>query len=173
MPGREGSPGRSHGRVLHMDADALAFIRRHAADDYPRECCGILAGRRFPDGSRRVVWVRRAANIVEDMADRRYEIDPRDLLRADKDAREQGLEILGYYHSHPDGTAEPSELDAQRAWPDYSYVIVAIREGIAQEVRSWVFDEALQRFLEERVVITAAASHREPVAGVEGCEPEG
>lgn len=162
-PGQVMPAQRADRRVLQLDAASLALIRRHAEEDYPRECCGILAGRLLPDGVRRVAWVRRATNIVEGhRAHREYEIDPRDLLRADKDARAQGLDVLGYYHSHPDGRAEPSALDAERAWPSYSYVIVAVRDGEAREVRSWVFDEAQGRFFEEPVVVSPAPAQQGP-----------
>lgn len=75
---------------------------------------------------------------------RRYSIAPEDMLQVQKQAREQGLSILGIYHSHPDHVAEPSECDRELAWPEYAYVIVSVRKGKAVDVQNWALDSEHQ-----------------------------
>ncbi len=103
----------------------LEEISAHGEEGYPQEICGVLVG---PRGSSRVTEARRASNIVVDRATDRYEIDPRDLLRIQRDCDERGLDVLGYYHSHPDHPAQPSVTDASRAWAGPVYVIVSVVE---------------------------------------------
>jgi proteasome lid subunit RPN8/RPN11 len=113
-------------------------IRREGELAYPAECCGVLGGR--VGESKEVV---RLVPVVNRRTDdpRRYLISPDDLLRITLELRRSALEVLGYYHSHPDHPAAPSEFDSQHAWPWYSYVIVRIDRGRASEVTSWVLED--------------------------------
>lgn len=90
-----------------------------------------------------------ATNIAE-AATRRFEIDPAELLALHRSCRERGLEVVGYYHSHPDGKPQPSELDRRQAWPETSYLIVVVDRGEAGEVRSWRLRD--DRFVPEHLL---------------------
>jgi proteasome lid subunit RPN8/RPN11 len=105
---------------------AVESIRAHGAEGYPHEICGIMLG---PTGEGRVTEVRRARNIIVDRARDRYEIDPRDHIRIQREADAEGLDIVGYYHSHPDHPAQASRFDTERAWAGYVYVIVSVQNG--------------------------------------------
>ena len=109
---------------------------------YPNEGCGIFLGLAGAGaGEAEVVEVRRGTNLREDRARDRYILDPTDILRAEKDARELGLEVVGFWHTHPDHPARPSRYDADHAWPDYVYVIMAIQSGKQVDVTAWVLEE--------------------------------
>jgi proteasome lid subunit RPN8/RPN11 len=121
-------------------SEALADeIRRHGESAYPAECCGALVGR--TDGGAKVVL--RLAPAVNRRTDdpHRYLIAPDDLRRLDADIRAAGLEIVGYYHSHPDHPAVPSAFDTEHAWPWYSYLIVQVDHGRGAGMASWVLDD--------------------------------
>ena len=112
----------------------MAEIRREGERAYPAECCGVLAGR--PGENREVIRFMPVVNRRTDDP-HRYLISPDDLRRAEAEVREAGLEVLGFYHSHPDHPAVPSAFDAEHAWPWYSYIIVRVDRGRAAEVSSW------------------------------------
>jgi proteasome lid subunit RPN8/RPN11 len=129
-------------------------IEEHAQEGYPEECCGFLIGQ--PGERKEVRDVRRASNVVETNRERRYVIDPREILRADREARASGHEILGFYHSHPDHPARPSTFDESHAtWSGYSYVIMSIVGGNPNDLRSWVIDTEGGPFRAETLSITA------------------
>ncbi|MGK7890872.1 MAG: M67 family metallopeptidase [Leptolyngbyaceae cyanobacterium] len=149
--------------TLAISSDQIANIRAHAVSTYPEECCGILLGRMdlAAEVTRTVVEVWPVTNAWGDeaktaiaplddrsaqnlTAERRYWIDPKELLAAQKAGRERGLQIIGIYHSHPDHPAVPSECDRTLAWSDYSYIIVSVPDGKATDVLSWTLDEDRQ-----------------------------
>ena len=125
-------------------------IRAHAEAAYPNECCGFLVGR-AEDDHKSVVALIKADNTRTDAAHHRYLITPEAYLEAERLAESRGLEILGFYHSHPDAPARPSEYDRTHALPACSYVIVSVRDRSAGELTSWVLSEDYERFEEERV----------------------
>lgn len=132
-------------------------IRAHGAADYPHECCGFLVG--WADGE--AVTVTRtvpAANLRDDSPRNRFEIDPGDLVKTDRAARADGLGVVGFYHSHPDAPARPSEFDREHAWTGYCYVIVSVPAGRPQEMRNWRLAEDHQAFAEDEIVITEETS---------------
>ena len=106
------------------------------------------------DGLRRVIERVRPTDNVFDASqrDRRFAIDPLELMRAERDAAGAGLLVIGFYHSHPDHPARPSEFDRSRAWPFYSYVIVSIRSREVVDMRSWVLDDASGSFEPQEIV---------------------
>jgi proteasome lid subunit RPN8/RPN11 len=120
---------------VRIARDAFDEIRRHAEEGYPNEICGIMIG---PRGDGGVTEVRRARNLNESMAATRYDMDPRDQLRVQREADERGYDILGYYHSHPDHGAYFSKTDEARAWMNVSYVVVAVNRGHAEDARAFV-----------------------------------
>ncbi len=131
---------------LHLTRARRSFLRAHAATDYPHECCGFLIGRHI---RRRTTIVRRvlpAANTRADSPRTRFEIDPGTFVKADRAARAEGLTVVGFYHSHPDATAQPSEYDREHAWPGYCYVIVSVRNGCPQEMNNWLLRDDRSQF---------------------------
>ncbi len=126
-------------------------IQAHAKATFPEECCGFLVG---PNAEpRRVASLRRATNVVDTNRERRYVIDPREFLALEKEIRGTGHEVLGYYHSHPNHPAEPSEFDRSHAWPWYSYVILSIVDRTPADLRAWVLDGTTSTFGPEPVRI--------------------
>jgi proteasome lid subunit RPN8/RPN11 len=124
--------------TLRIPGGLLDEIRRHGEAAYPAECCGALAGRGGGEG-KEVVRLAPAVNRRTDDP-HRYLIAPDDLRRLEAKLRAEGLEIVGYYHSHPDHPAVPSAYDTAHAWPWYSYLIVRIEQGRAQEAASYTLD---------------------------------
>jgi len=116
---------------------SMEAIQSHGAEGYPHEICGIMVG---PRGNRTVTEVKRARNIVVDRARDRYEIDPRDHIRIQREADAAGLDIVGYYHSHPDHPAQASRFDTERAWAGYVYLIVAVHQGQPVDTNAFVAD---------------------------------
>jgi len=117
---------------------AFEAIQAHGAEGYPNEICGIMLG---PQGDRTVTAVRRARNIIVERSRDRYEIDPLDHIRIQREADAAGLDIVGYYHSHPDHPARASVFDTERAWAGYVYVIVSIENGKPVDANAFVADE--------------------------------
>ena len=129
---------------------ALEDIQAHGAEGYPHEICGIMVG---PRGDGLVTEVRRARNLIVERARDRYEIDPRDHIRIQKEADAMGFDIVGYYHSHPDHPAQASRFDTERAWAGYVYLIVSIQEGKAVDANCFVADKDGGPFHPEPLVV--------------------
>jgi len=136
--------------ALELAAADMEAIGRHAERTYPEECCGFLLGQ-ARDGATRVERVAPAANERQDSRHNRFVMSPETVLAAHKEARTAGLSVVGYYHSHPDHPAEPSEFDREHAWPGLSYLIVSVREGEVDRARSWRLRDDRERFDEERL----------------------
>ena len=138
---------------LQLTEEHTQAIRAHAAEDYPHECCGFLVGR--ADGeSVAVIRTIPAGNTRDDSPRNRFEIDPGEMVRTDRAARAEGLGVVGFYHSHPDAPAIPSEFDREHAWMGYCYVIVSVRLGQAREMRNWRLAEDHQGFEEDPIRIS-------------------
>jgi proteasome lid subunit RPN8/RPN11 len=125
--------------MLRLPGPLADEIRRHGETAYPAECCGALVGRVEGD-AKAVVRLAPAVNRRTDDP-HRYLIAPDDLRRLEAGVRAEGLEIVGYYHSHPDHPAAPSAFDADHAWPWYSYVIVRVDRGRGADLASWRLDD--------------------------------
>lgn len=123
-------------KVIEFADGVIPVIRREGERAYPAECCGLLIGRAAEERYF-VASAYPCRNLKADEA-ARYEVDPRDFLRADRLAREQGLDVIGAYHSHPDQPPAPSPVDAREALQGFVYVIVEVRAGKASELRSWL-----------------------------------
>ncbi len=137
---------------LQITPEHDAAMRSHAAADYPHECCGFLVG--TSDGD--TVTLARtvpAANTRDDSPRNRFEIDPGELVRTDRAARAEGFGVVGFYHSHPDVPAVPSEFDREHAWPGYCYVIVSVRGGEPVEMRNWQLREDRSGFDEDEITV--------------------
>jgi proteasome lid subunit RPN8/RPN11 len=121
-----------------LSGSLLDELRREAELAYPAECCGVLGGR--GDKVKEVIRLVPVANRRTDDP-HRYLILPDDLRRVTDDLRQMELEVLGFYHSHPDHPAAPSAFDTEHAWPWYSYLIVGVNAGRAAELASWQLNE--------------------------------
>lgn len=120
---------------MKIQRNAIEAIRTHGAEGYPNEICGIMVG---PPGDHTVTEVKRARNTVVDRARDRYEIDPRDQIRIQREADAAGLDIVGYYHTHPDHPAQASRFDTDRAWAGYVYLIVSVHGGKPVDANAFV-----------------------------------
>ena len=125
--------------TIRLSTSLLDEIRRHGERAYPAECCGALVGR-IAEGVKEVVRLAPAVNRRIDDP-HRYLIAPDDLRRLETEIRRESLEVVGYYHSHPDHPARPSAFDTEHAWPWYSYLIVRIDRARAADAASWVLDD--------------------------------
>jgi len=134
----------------------LDTIRQHGADAYPEEGCGFLLGSVTDDGENRGTDVYPVANRTHADRTRRYELTADDYRAADEAARDQGLDVVGVYHSHPDHPARPSETDLEKApFPGYSYVIVSVHDGTPHEVTAWTLAPDRSEFHREDVDVPA------------------
>ena len=132
--------------ALALEPAVTRAIREHGAEAYPHECCGALIGR---DGVVSAAFA--LPNTTEEGPRRRFLVRPADYRAAERRASELGAELLGFYHSHPDHPARPSQYDLDHAWPFFSYVIVSVRGGTAQELTSWRLRDDRSAFDEEDV----------------------
>jgi proteasome lid subunit RPN8/RPN11 len=140
---------RGEGDVLRIPAEVRARILRHAARAYPEEGCGVLLG---SDGRpRRVARAIPVENARDRERGRRYLIDPMAVRAAQRAAGNAGLQVVGFYHSHPDHPAEPSAFDRDHAWPWYSYVIVPAAAAGAGEPRAWRLRDDRTGFDEQEI----------------------
>ena len=142
--------------MLRFSQAQFDEIRRHGEETYPHECCGILLGT-MQDDFRTVTATIRCGNTRSDSPHNRYHIDPKELVRAQRQSREQGLDIVGFYHSHPDHPARWSATDfAEAHWIGCSYVITSVEKGRAAITNSFALhgtNEEDKRFDDEPVEI--------------------
>ncbi len=154
--------------ALSLGQQIIEAIRQHGARDYPNECCGILLGeadgdkktvseavplrnlRTDPEAAQKLLPLDSPEKETER---NRFLIDPREQMRVEKEARAKGVDVVGYYHSHPDHPARPSNYDRDHAWPWYSYVILSVAKGQPADMTSWVLAENRERFDPEPIEI--------------------
>ena len=148
--------------MLKLSQSAYVSLRQHGEETYPHECCGVLLGRFGEDGSssdsksvpKTVTRIARCGNTRADSPHNRYNIDPRELIRIQREGRERGEEIVGFYHSHPDHPAQWSSTDlAEAHWFGCSYVITSVEKGKAVLTNSFELtgsDEAGKKFVDEK-----------------------
>ena len=136
--------------MLELKASVDAAIRAHGRDTFPHECCGALLG---TDGV--VHESFQLPNTTEEGPRRRFLVRPEDYRAAEKRGREAGYDLLGFYHSHPDHPARPSQYDLDHAWPFFSYVIVSVMAGEDRVLTSWRLKDDRSAFEEEVVVASS------------------
>lgn len=132
-----------------LPEDVVRDIRRHAEATYPEECCGFLVGPNggSPTGSdRRILRTIVAENRTDGERRRRFEIQPEELRRVERLLDGTGEAVLGFYHSHPDHPAVPSQFDQDHAWPWYTYIVLAVTRGQAADFGAFELDAAERRF---------------------------
>jgi proteasome lid subunit RPN8/RPN11 len=140
-----------------FEKNHLVEIQQHGEAAFPHECCGFLLGR-IDENRRVVVQTRRAPNHRADSPQNRYQISPQDYMQTDREARQAGLEIIGFYHSHPDHPARPSQFDLENAWPAYVYVITSVNAGKAEEMTAWILADDRSEFLHDKIVTQTTSS---------------
>ena len=137
--------------MIAVPGAVLEAIRGHGRETYPEECCGALLGKSSEDGGARVTRAERMANASPRMRERRFSIEPLDYLRLERRAEELDLRVLGFYHSHPDHPAAPSEYDREHALPFLHYLILSVGAGSPGEATSWVLSEDRGTFEREEL----------------------
>jgi proteasome lid subunit RPN8/RPN11 len=142
--------------MLRISQSLYDALRAHGEETYPYECCGVLLGQ-VEDDNRIVTTVERAGNTRSDSAHNRYNIDPRDLIRIQREGRNRGEDIVGFYHSHPDHPARWSPTDfAEAHWYGCSYVITSVEKGKAVITNAFALtgmDEAEKKFIDEEIEV--------------------
>jgi len=137
---------------LNIKSADLENIKQHGEKDYPYECCGFLIGQ-FNKKVKSVSATLPVQNSREkENRHNRFLIPPLAYIRAERQARAQNLDIIGFYHSHPDAEARPSQYDLDHSWPVYSYLIVSVKNGSAGEATSWQLKEDRSAFLNEELI---------------------
>lgn len=137
--------------MISISEQLLSEIREHGVRDYPYECCGLLLGR-FEADAKVVKETYPISNAREESAKRnRFLIQPEELMHGERYARSKELEVIGFYHSHPDSPARPSQYDLEHAWPTYSYIIVSTSEGHAVDLFSWEQEPDRSKFNPEEI----------------------
>jgi proteasome lid subunit RPN8/RPN11 len=143
--------------MLKLSRTEYDSIRQHGEETYPHECCGVLLGHVDDNGTRVVTSTARCGNTRTDSAHNRYNIDPSELVRVQRQGRERGEDIVGFYHSHPDHSAQWSETDHREAhWIGCSYVITSVEKGQARRTNSFELTgsgEDDKQLLEEKITI--------------------
>jgi proteasome lid subunit RPN8/RPN11 len=129
--------------VLIRNSD-LQFIMSHAKSTYPEECCGFLLG--LDSVVRTVERIVSVQNVNQDSRRNRYNIDPKDLIRADEEARRSNMSLIAIYHSHPDAPAQPSQFDLEHAWPWYTYLLLSVQNGQPKDIAAWNLSEDRSAF---------------------------
>ena len=122
---------------LRLPRALAEAIRAHGRETYPHECCGFVLG---TPGADAAVETVRASNARDDSPQDRYLIPPVEFVRAQRNADRRGLDIVGFYHSHPDHAARPSAFDQDHAWPGYAYLIAEVRAGEPRDLRGYRVD---------------------------------
>jgi proteasome lid subunit RPN8/RPN11 len=138
--------------MIVLSGEQENSIRTEGEISYPNECCGILLGRIGDDGSRVVediMPIRNAREAEEQY--HRFQIESEDVMRAELEARKRGLDVLGFYHSHPDHPAKPSDFDREHALPFYLYIITAVHKGKAGDFTSWELKTDRTEFVPEEI----------------------
>jgi proteasome lid subunit RPN8/RPN11 len=141
--------------MLKFNPTSYDEIRRQGEEAYPHECCGVLLGRFEDDGAKTVTRAVRCGNTREDSPQNRYNIDPKELIRIQREGRDRGEDIVGFYHSHPDHPAQWSPTDlAEAHWFGCSYVITSVEKGKAGATNAFELagaDESDKKLVDETI----------------------
>ena len=152
----------AQGTTLWISKHLADKIRAHGAETYPHECCGALLGRDSElteqGAPREVRSLFPLVNRRDDSPRNRFSVSAEDVRNAEKAASEQGLEVVGWYHSHPDHPAQPSQYDREHAWPWYSYIIVSVENGTPQDMTSWRLNDDREEFSPEGLEVRHRAA---------------
>jgi proteasome lid subunit RPN8/RPN11 len=137
---------------LKISEELFRRIAAHAERTYPEECCGMMLGKEM-SGGRIVREVVDIDNVQDENRRRRFLISPEQYRNAERQAEERKLDLLGFYHSHPDHPAAPSAFDTEHAFPWFSYVIVSVARGVAGDATAWVLGETRLKFEDQPLLV--------------------
>jgi proteasome lid subunit RPN8/RPN11 len=138
--------------MISLLREHLKQICEHGQRDYPHECCGLMLGKFVGNGDKTVSEIYPISNAREEEHKRnRFLIRPEEFLHGERYANELELDVVGFYHSHPDCEAKPSAYDLDHAWPTYSYIIVSVSGACAADLRSWSLEADRSRFNPEEI----------------------
>ncbi len=139
--------------ALKIDKKNFDLIKAYGEKSFPLECCGFLLGRQN-GGTKEVVTPLPAYNArVGQVRHHRFLITPQTFLEGEKFAKERGLDVVGFYHSHPNAKAKPSTYDLEHSWPWYSYIIVSVKDQKAETMTSWVLQDDRVKFIKEEIIL--------------------
>lgn len=137
--------------MISISKELIEQIEAHGEKTYPNECGGMIIGR-FEDGKKTVVELLPMENAMSEAEQHnRILITPKDVLRAERYAREKKLDVVGYYHSHPDDRAVPSQFDLDHALPVWTYIIISVEKGKAVDLRAWEMENDRSKFNKEEI----------------------
>ena len=160
--------------MIFLNDELKQEIEAHGVRDFPNECCGVLIGE-FKNGVKTVHEVRPLPNSFAPSEEfeksvlsepnetsevsvvgqeRRYMVSSDTMFQLMREERKTGNKILGFYHSHPNHPARPSEYDREWAWPWYSYIILSVMQGTPAEMNSWLLDEDRTAYTAEEIVVS-------------------
>ena len=139
--------------TARLSKEIATKINAHGAETYPHECCGALLGREIDANQREITALFPLVNRRDDSPRNRFQVTSEDVRDAEKAARQQGIDVLGWYHSHPDHPAKPSQFDQDHAWPWYSYIIVSVANGRPEKMTSWRLADDRTQFTPENLQI--------------------
>ena len=143
--------------MLKLSQSDYAALRQHGEEAYPHECCGVLLGQFGDDGLKTVSRIARCGNTRADSPHNRYHIDPKELIRIQREGRERDEDIVGFYHSHPEHPAQWSATDlAEAHWFGCSYVITSVQKGKATLTNSFELmgsEESDKKFVDEKIEV--------------------
>ena len=139
--------------MIYIEKTLENQIRRASAEAYPNECCGVLLGEIDGEGIKRLHSIEPVINFSDENEQyHRFLITPEDLLKSELKARSLKLDVLGFYHSHPDSAAKPSDYDKEHALPFYSYIITAVNNGVSGDFTCWEMSENRENFNSEKII---------------------
>jgi proteasome lid subunit RPN8/RPN11 len=138
--------------MVTLSHAALHKMKVHAMQTYPEECCGLLLGR-IEGTTKKVFDLIEISNARQAQRTRRFLIAPEDYARAEQLAKEKAVELVGWYHSHPDHPAKPSMFDLEHALPIWSSVIVSVEQGQPANVTAWLLKDNRSEFEEEEIQV--------------------
>ena len=144
--------------AIEVRREQLERMEQHGIEVYPEECCGVLLGKE-QDGRKVVLDLLPLKNARADSPHNRFLILPEDFLRSEREARARGMDILGFYHSHPDHPARPSEYDREHAWPWYTYLILAVEKGRPRVTTGWLLSDDRMKFLPEEMTVSSGGNY--------------
>jgi proteasome lid subunit RPN8/RPN11 len=139
--------------MIKISKDLSDEINKYSETEYPNECCGLLLGMVAVDKSKSVEELLPISNAREEKdKHNRFLITPDELMHAEMYARKKKIDIVGFYHSHPDHPSAPSEFDLEHAWPFYSYIIASVAKGKAENMTSWELENDRSKFNPEIII---------------------
>jgi len=139
--------------MLNLFSEHEKNIRAEGESAYPNECCGVLIGKIDSSGVKTVKYTEVIRNAREDDEQyHRFLITPEDMMQAERNARKRKQDVIGFYHSHPDHPAIPSDYDKEHALPFFSYVIVSVMQNKSEELTSWELTADRKNFENEKII---------------------